>query len=67
MKRFATWFAAVYFVLMTISVTYPGIRPFNSIEPTVLGFPFVTSWLVLWIVGAAGVFYLVHRTHSKSE
>ncbi|HWP38540.1 MAG TPA: hypothetical protein VNL18_13400 [Gemmatimonadales bacterium] len=65
MKRAANWLAAVYFVLMAVVVTDPGVRPFNTIRPFVLGLPFAFAWPVLWVIGAGVVFYLVHRAHRS--
>jgi hypothetical protein len=42
---FAAWIA-----LYAIAVTYPGITPFNRIQPLIFGLPFVFFWIVLWIV-----------------
>jgi hypothetical protein len=63
-KRAANWLAAGYFALMAVFVTYPGVRPFNTIRPLVLGLPFAFAWPVLWVIGAAVVLYLVHRAHG---
>ena len=40
MKRVAHLTAAVYIVLMAVAATYPGLVPFNTIRPYVLGLPF---------------------------
>jgi hypothetical protein len=36
--------------LYLISLTWPGILPFNRIRPLVFGLPFVLFWICLWIV-----------------
>lgn len=63
MKRTTHVIAWIYFVTMAVAVTFPGVRPFNTIRPFVLGLPFAFAWPVLWVMGAALVFYLVHRAH----
>jgi hypothetical protein len=64
-KRAVNWVAGIYFVLMAVFVTYPGVWPFNTVRPFVLGLPFAFAWPVLWVVGAGIVFYLVHRAHRS--
>lgn len=58
-------FAAVYFVLMAIAVTFPGVRPFNTIRPMILGLPFSFAWVVGWVIGAGVVFYLVYLVENR--
>ncbi len=58
-------FAVVYFVLMAIAVTFPGVRPFNTIRPMILGLPFSFAWIVGWVIGAGVVFFLVHVVESR--
>ena len=65
MKRKVTWVAVVYFSAMAVALTFPGIRPFNTIRPFVLGIPFVVAWYILWILGALVVFAVLHRVFSK--
>jgi len=60
MRRAARVFAAVYFTLMAVAVTFPGVRPFNTIRPMVLGLPFSFAWSVGWVIGAGIVFFLVY-------
>ena len=57
--------AVLYYVVMTIAVTYPGYVPANRITPFVFGMPFSLFWQVLWICGAilvlSGVFFWEER------
>ncbi|HSJ23238.1 MAG TPA: hypothetical protein VK929_01055, partial [Longimicrobiales bacterium] len=41
--------------LYAVFLTWPGMIPFNRIEPLVLGLPFVLFWITLWValVGVA--------------
>jgi hypothetical protein len=64
-KKVVTRLAIVYFVAMTIAVTFPGVEPFNRIRPFVLGVPFVFMWYIFWILGALAVFSACHRVFSK--
>ena len=65
LKRFATWFAVCFFVAMTVALTYPGVAPFNTIRPYVLGIPFVFAWYLLWILGALAVFGFLYKVFSE--
>jgi hypothetical protein len=57
--------AGVYFVLMTISVTWPGMLPFARVEPFILGLPFAMAWLAAWISGSVVVLYLLDRVEKR--
>ncbi len=59
------WLAAAYFIAMAVAVTFPGVVPFNTIRPFVLGVPFVFMWYMAWTLGALVVFLILHRTFSK--
>ncbi|HEX9728878.1 MAG TPA: hypothetical protein VGA37_10270 [Gemmatimonadales bacterium] len=61
----AVWVAGLYFVAMAIGVTFPGVAPFNTVRPFVLGIPFVFAWYLGWIVGALFVFYFLHRSTER--
>jgi hypothetical protein len=62
-KRAAHTLAWVYFIVMAIAVTFPGVRPFNTIRPLVFGLPFAFAWPTLWVLGAIVVCYVVERAH----
>ena len=51
-RHTATWTAVVYFIAMTVALTFPGIIPFNTIRPFVFGIPFVFAWYIAWLIGA---------------
>lgn len=40
----------LFFIVFVIAVTWPGMLPFNRIEPLVLGLPFSMVWIALWVV-----------------
>lgn len=65
MKRAATWIAIVYFIAMAIALTFPGIMPFNTIRPFILGIPFVFAWYIFWILGALSVFVFLDRVFRE--
>ena len=65
MKRWAPWLATVYFVAMAIAVTFPGLAPFNSIQPFVFGLPFVFVWVLSWVVGSLIVFFILYRVYVR--
>lgn len=64
-KRFARILTACYVVAMAIAVTYPGVKPFNTIRPFVFGLPFSFFWTTAWVAGASVVFYILHRAESR--
>ncbi|GBD33174.1 hypothetical protein HRbin33_02154 [bacterium HR33] len=65
MRTAVRLFAACYFVLMAIAVTFPGVRPFNTVYPLVLGLPFSFAWVVGWVIGAGIVFFLVYLAENR--
>ncbi len=65
MKRNAVWIAMVNFTAMAIAITFPGIRPFNTIHPLILGIPFVFAWVLSWVAGSVVIFFLLYRTYRK--
>lgn len=64
-SRLARWVAVVYFVAMTVAVTFPGVMPFNHARPFVLGLPFVFAWYLMWIVGAFPVFLFLYKSGRR--
>jgi len=36
--------------LYAVFLTWPGMAPFNRIEPMILGLPFVLVWIIFWVV-----------------
>jgi hypothetical protein len=65
--RLLPWGAAGFFLLFTVAVTWPGMIPFNRVEPTVLGLPFNMVWIALWVVLSFVVLVLVDRLHEGSH
>jgi hypothetical protein len=54
----------LFFLVYLLALTFPGILPFNRIEPFVLGLPFSFAWVILWVVlgwGALAWRYSVDR------
>lgn len=65
MKRTAAWIAIIYFIAMAVALTFPGIAPFNTVRPFVLGIPFVFAWFILWILGALCVFGFLDKVYRE--
>ncbi len=65
MKRNAVWLAAVDFTTMAVAITFPGIRPFNTIQPYIFGIPFVFAWVLAWVGGSLIVFSILYRAYRK--
>jgi uncharacterized membrane protein YidH (DUF202 family) len=59
--RSARTLAAVFLVLFAVAVTWPGILPFNRVEPKILGLPFSMVWVALWVTLCALVLWFVDR------
>lgn len=64
-KRLARAVTTLYVVAMAAAVTYPGVVPFNTIRPFVLGLPFSFFWVAAWTAGACIVFYVYHWAESR--
>ena len=45
----------IYFILMALAVTWPGLVLFARIEPFILGLPFSLAWISAWIAGSVVV------------
>ena len=60
-RRLVPWGAAGFFLLFTAAVTWPGLIPFNRVQPTVLGLPFTMAWIAFWVVLSFVVLLLVDR------
>lgn len=65
--RGARILTVVYFLLYTLAVIWPGYVPFNRVEPQVLGLPFSMVWPTLWLVGGAGVLFLLDRVETRER
>jgi hypothetical protein len=64
-KRVSVVVAIVYFILMAVAVTFPGLSFFNTVRPLVLGIPFVFAWILAWVAGSIPVFYFLYRSFYK--
>jgi hypothetical protein len=53
--------------LYTIFLTWPGLTPFNRIEPFVFGLPFIMFWIVLWVLLAGGALALLNAVETRAE
>ena len=42
----------VFFGLFVVAVTWPGMVPFNRIEPLILGLPFSMVWIAGWVLAS---------------
>lgn len=54
-------------VLYAVFLTWPGIVPFNRIEPLVLGLPFVMFWIACWVVLVGVAFALLNALETREE
>jgi hypothetical protein len=55
----------LFFTVFAVVLMWPGVLPFNRIEPLVLGLPFSFFWVVLWVALSFFVFLLVHRIEMR--
>jgi hypothetical protein len=53
--------------LYAVFLTWPGIVPFNRIQPLVLGLPFVLVWIVLWVLLLGVGFALLNAAESRAD
>jgi hypothetical protein len=58
-------FAGVYFTLMLVFVTWPGLVPFARVQPLILGLPFSMAWIAGWIAGSVVVLTAVDRVEAR--
>lgn len=57
--------AGVYFTLMLVFVTWPGLVAFSRVEPLILGLPFSMAWIAAWIAGSVIVLTVVDRVETR--
>lgn len=62
--RFARILAALYFAGYVVAVTWPGMTFFNRVDPLILGLPFNMIWVAVWVVGGAGVLWMVYAAEG---
>lgn len=63
--RLARTLTGVYFGLMLVFVTWPGLIPFARVEPLIFGLPFSMAWIAGWIVGSVVVLYLLDGVEKR--
>jgi hypothetical protein len=61
-RLFVAWL-----IIATVVLVWPGILPFNRIEPRIFGLPFVIVWVALWVVLGFVVLLIVDRAVSRDE
>jgi hypothetical protein len=64
-RRAVRILAGVYFTLMAVVLTWPGMLPAARIRPFVLGLPFSFFWGAAWIAVAVVVLYVVDRVERR--
>jgi len=57
--------AVAFFILFALAVTWPGMLPFNRIEPLVFGLPFSMAWIAFWVAGSFLVLLVVDRVEAR--
>ena len=63
--RLARTLTGVYFGLMLVAVTWPGLVPFARVQPLILGLPFSMAWIAAWIAGSVMVLFLLDRVEKR--
>jgi uncharacterized protein DUF3311 len=58
---------AAFLLFFFFAVTWPGILPFNRVEPHILGLPFVMAWQAGLLVLTVIVLYLLDRVESRER
>jgi hypothetical protein len=62
-RRLVFGVLAMYVVMLT----WPGVVPFNRIEPRVLGLPFIMIWISAWVVLTGVALALLHAAETRAE
>jgi hypothetical protein len=57
----------LFFLVYLLALTYPGMAPFNRIEPMIGGFPFSLVWVMLWVLLGWVALALRYRADRKGE
>jgi hypothetical protein len=58
---------ALFFFLFVLAVTWPGMVPFNRIQPQVLGLPLSMFWITLWVFCSFLVLLVVDRVEGRAR
>lgn len=53
--------------LYAVFLTWPGMAPFNRIEPMILGLPFVLVWIILWVVLIGAALAMLDAVESRAR
>ena len=56
---------ALFFVLMMVFTTWPGMVPFARVRPLILGLPFSFAWVAIWIVASILVLLGLDRVERR--
>jgi hypothetical protein len=59
--------ATIFFILFVLAVTWPGMVPFNRIEPLVFGLPFSMFWPACWVFASFLVLLWVDRVEERAR
>ena len=59
--------AALFFLLFILAVTWPGMLPFNRIQPLVFGLPFSMFWIALWVFCSFLILLLVDHFEGQAR
>jgi len=51
----------LFFLLFLVAVTWPGMLPFNTVEPLVLGLPRSMAWIAGWVLLSFVVLLILDR------
>lgn len=65
--RFARALTLAYLVAYACAVTWPGMLPFNRIQPLILGLPFSMVWIAIWIIGGCLVLWMLDHVESSAR
>ena len=57
----------LFFILFVVAVTWPGMVPFNRIEPYILGLPFSMAWIAFWVVLSFLMLLFLDHTEERSR
>lgn len=65
--RSARWLVVIWGAAYVVFLSWPGLVPFNRIEPMILGMPFVMAFVAGWLVLGLIVLLVVDRVISREE
>jgi hypothetical protein len=65
--RLARAGTGLFFVLFVVAVTWPGMVPFNRIEPKILGLPFSMAWVAFWVALSFLVLAVLDRVEEAAR